>query len=229
MAAMSSNFAAELTGRLRKREAPKRESRHTPRILLKPFGCYYGRKIYCDVDFVRGSSEAWLIEYQYITRKTYLNKTEHRGFLCQDWHKLSNFKAWWDANAIPGRKLFWTYLEEDSRIPVFSPETAMWLTPEAEELFYSIAYNKSINKSGYVGVVAHYDRWEVRVQVDKKQKRLGLFNDAFEAHRAWQRDRIERLKKLIRDETDAQTKSCYKLRLEELKARYKLKKPFDHV
>lgn len=229
MSSISLNFAASLAKQVRKRESPLRESRHTPRVLLLPFGSYYGGRIQADVDFERGSSALWLVEYQYLARRAYLNKTTNRGLLCKEWHRLSAFKAWWDANAIPGRKLFWGYLDHESRVPVFSPETAMWLTPEAEELFYSVAYNKSINKSGYVGVVVHYDRWEVRIQVGKKQKRLGLFDDAFEAHRVWQRDRIERLSNLVKVETDPQTKRCFQARLKDLKELYKLKQPFDHV
>lgn len=225
----SISLASTLLKKLRKREQVATTTRHTRTIRLLPHGKYFGGKILADLDFDPNQPETWLIEWQYIIRKAYLNKTMKRGILCAGWHRLSEFYNWWQQHYIPGRKVFWTPVDNSCAIPLYSPETAIWLTPEAEEMFYSIPYNKSISKSQLSGAIFLRGRWVSRIKVAGKQKRLGVYDTPEEAHRRWQKDRLERLKAFELAETDLQTRDYYKSRHLELQKLYKRKLPFDHV
>ena len=113
---------------------------------------------------------------------TYLDVIVH-----PDWHIFSNFLVWFNNNYIEGWQLDKDILVKDNK--VYSPDTCIFL-PSEINLFITL----SNNSRGLlpIGVTLHKGGFISRIGTGKSQKHLGCFDTKEEAHRAWQKAKLEK-------------------------------------
>ena len=127
--------------------------------------------------------------------------------VCEQWHNFQIFANWFynESNYQDGWELDKDILSEDDKI--YSPETCIFLPKELNG-FIANERNATNQSSKYSGVCFNKKekKFKARLQVDKKRKVLGVFNNtpfgekrAAAAYRKARRIEVEKMKEKYRD------------------------------
>ena len=122
---------------------------------------------------------------------TYKNVT-----CCEEWLTFSNFKSWMEQQDWRGKHLDKDLLVAHNKI--YSPETCVFIAPSIN----SFLLKSDKNRGDYpLGVTFQKDCNKFRPRCGKTLG-LGLFSTPQEAHRAWQKEKINQAKILQSEQTD---------------------------
>lgn len=143
------------------------------------------------------------------------------GFVIEDWHRFSVFKAWMEKQDWEGNQLDKDILVVGNKL--YSPETCAFIPKRINMLIGKI--NPSASFSGFIGVT-----------VEKRTKRMTYraegsklsFKDAATAHKFWQLRKANHIEQAVSWYSncinfntriaEALTSRVWKLRLENLKS-----------
>jgi hypothetical protein len=116
---------------------------------------------------------------------TYLNIT-----CCEDWLLFTNFAKWFKENYIEGWQLDKDLLIKDNKI--YSPATCLFVPQEINK-FLILNGRTPIGNILPIGVNLHNGRFQATINDGfGKINYLGRFDSEYEAHRAWQKAKLER-------------------------------------
>lgn len=113
--------------------------------------------------------------------------------VCNDWHRLSNFKAWFYENYVEGYQLDKDILVEGNT--VYSPETCCFIPGEINKLFES--KKKTAELPIGIQLDTYRNKYMVAIGVNGKLKHVGRFNTLEEAIVARNKAKYESIKELI--------------------------------
>ena len=122
-------------------------------------------------------------------------------YVCDEWKLFSNFKRWMEQQDYIGK-----VLDKDLKVTgnkIYSPETCLSISPKVNG-YLIIKHGR--NTSGFIG--ASYqttskqrNKWISSCsQLNGKNKTLGRFATALEAHLAWCKFKAEMGKELIKEQ-----------------------------
>ncbi len=133
-----------------------------------------------------------------------LKTGEIRPKLCKEWVKYSGFLAWSIQYEISSYYLNIDILADGSW--VVSPETVTFLSPETHfffkfprSKFSSLPYGVSVCEGG---------RYRASMSIRGKQRNLGRYETAREAHKAWQKAKADHALVLAQDHPDLKVKKA---------------------
>ena len=112
---------------------------------------------------------------------------------CEDWHRLSNFKAWFYDNYVDGYQLDKDVLVEGNT--VYSPETCCFIPGEINKLFES--KKKTAELPIGIQLDTYRNKYAVAVGINGKLKHIGRFDTLKEAIIARNKAKYESIKELI--------------------------------
>lgn len=150
----------------------------------------------------RRQREVWRCPF-YSTWKNILtrcySKSEHKRLptyknceICNEWKYFSNFRKWMILQNWENKSLDKDLLLDDNKI--YSPETCIFLEsglnsflakPKETVTYVGVTYNK------------RGDNYISRIYYNGKRKYLGTFENPFDAHRFWQKEKINIFNKYI--------------------------------
>lgn len=136
----------------------------------------------------------------------YLNKkrTYIDCYVCDEWLKFSNFKAWMEKQDWQGRHLDKDILIEGNKI--YSPETCAFVLPATNNFILITGNTKDEN------VGACYDKrsrkWLCEISINGKTKKLGGYNTEEEALAVYRKAKYERTLVVCKNETDSRVKEA---------------------
>lgn len=125
----------------------------------------------------------------------HLRVPSYKGVTCCDeWRRFSAFKDWFDQQQYQ----IGMQLDKDIRVPgntVYSPDTCVFLTPRLNTV---VAMPIARRGLWPFGVTNSYHRYyaainDVRLGYKDKRVMLGSFDTPEEAHRAWQKAKIDQI------------------------------------
>lgn len=124
--------------------------------------------------------------------------------VCDDWIRFTNFKRWMEQQDYIDNVLDKDLMVTGNKI--YSPETCLFISPKVNGY---LVINHGRNTSGFIG--ASYqttskqrNKWISSCsQLNGKNKTLGRFSTAFEAHLAWCKFKAEMGKELIMEQTQS--------------------------
>ena len=105
---------------------------------------------------------------------------------CEEWLLFTNFAKWFKDNYIEGYHLDKDLLVKDNMI--YAPDTCIFCPPEINTF---IILSGSIRGGHPLGVSSHREKFQAKIRKDGVMKHLGYFNTKEEAHRAWQKAKLE--------------------------------------
>lgn len=109
--------------------------------------------------------------------------------VCSEWHKLSNFKRWFDKNYIPGYHLDKDLLIQGNKI--YSPDTCCFIPEELNKMLNT----RSRFRGAYpIGVTKARSRYKSSIMINGHKISIGTFDTPQEAFLAY-KNRKERLVK----------------------------------
>ena len=114
-------------------------------------------------------------------RPTYLDVT-----CCDEWLLFTNFAKWFKDNYIEGYHLDKDLLIRNNK--VYGPNTCIFIT---QELNLFLTLRDSCRGNLPLGVTLHKGRFRSQINNGKSHKYLGRFNTPEEAHRTWQKAKLE--------------------------------------
>lgn len=102
--------------------------------------------------------------------------------VCEDWHKLSVFKKWFNENYVEGY-----CLDKDLKVKgnkIYSAETCVFVPQPLNNLLLE---KPALNRKLPVGVEFHKQSKKFKAKLSNKGKttHIGLFNTPEEAHKAY--------------------------------------------
>ena len=124
--------------------------------------------------------------------------------VCDEWKLFSNFKRWMEKQDYIDK-----VLDKDLKVignKIYSPDTCLFIDPKVNGY---LIIKHSRNTSGFIGASyqttsKHRNKWISSCsQLNGKNKTLGRFSTAFEAHIAWCKFKAEMGKELIRGQTQS--------------------------
>lgn len=149
-----------------------------------------------------GGKEAY---FYTVWRNMFRRVREHHSYIgCsvdQRWHKLSDFKLWFDANYIEG-----TYLDKDLYVEgnrVYSPDTCFFVPENLNHLFKSSYKTKGYNWDKERG------KWAAKIKYRGKTKNLGRFADEQSAREAYTKARHEYIVEIIQESSSIIKQKLY--------------------
>lgn len=124
-------------------------------------------------------------------------RTRHPAYkgctVCEDWHRLSNFKAWFYDNYVDGYKLVKDVLVEGNT--VYSPETCCFIPGKIIKLFES--KKKSTELPIGIQLDTCRNKYVVTISINDKLEYIGKFDTLKEAITARNKAKYEKAKELI--------------------------------
>jgi hypothetical protein len=105
---------------------------------------------------------------------------------CDEWLLFTNFAKWFKDNYIEGYHLDKDLLVKDNMI--YAPDTCIFCPPEINTF---IILSGSIRGDHPLGVSSHREKFQAKIRKDGVMKHLGYFNTKEEAHREWQKAKLE--------------------------------------
>lgn len=150
--------------------------------MVKPFGPD-GKRLYCPF------YKTWvaMLERAYspkchAKRPTYIGVT-----VCEEWRSFMAFRAWMMEQDWENK-----HLDKDIIVPgnkVYSPDTCAFVTREVNNLLTDHAARRG---DWPIGVSWHRQRnkFQSRINENKKERSLGLFHSPHEAHLAWRKEKV---------------------------------------
>lgn len=137
----------------------------------------------------RGYSEAFKR-----TNPTYKDVT-----VCEEWHKFSSFKAWMESQKWAGM-----VLDKDLKVfksKIYSPETCTFIPPIVNCLLLDCQASRGEHPLG-VDYLKSHGKYRARVSIAGTKYFTGtgylkLHDTAKEAHRAWQRGKVDVIENVL--------------------------------
>lgn len=127
------------------------------------------------INDVHGSTEtacydiwAAMLKRCYDEKSQIKNPAYKNCSVCEEWHTLSNFKEWYDANYVEGYDIDKDILIKGNK--VYSPETCCFVPDFINSLFVSRPKRKYP-----MGVYKEHDKYLARLTKYGKHERIGLF------------------------------------------------------
>lgn len=129
-----------------------------------------------------------------VKRPTYTDVT-----CCKEWLTFSNFKSWMETQDWQGK-----HLDKDiiGNGKLYSPETCIFVTPLVNTCLLT---NESTRGDHPLGVSFHkrIKKFAACIsQANDIKTHLGYFNDAQDAHKVWQKAKVEVLNGILDIQTD---------------------------
>ena len=119
------------------------------------------------------------------TRRPYQNYAN--CVVCDDWLYFMNFKRWMEKEDWQGKQLDKDFLS--SGVKTYSPETCIFINNEINQFTKTRNNHKGEHP---IGVGFRRGRYIARVSSgDGSRLSLGSYLDPMEAHKAWQRGKIQ--------------------------------------
>lgn len=121
-------------------------------------------------------------------------------YVCDEWHKPSNFKAWMETQDWEDKQL-----DKDILFPgnkLYSPETCVFVDRGVNSF---ILERNSSRGQWMIGVNWDKSTKKFKAQCNKfkgRQRYLGLFDTELEAHQAWLKCKQELALQLAAEQTD---------------------------
>ena len=114
--------------------------------------------------------------------------------VCDEWKFFSNFKRWMQRQEYKGKELDKDLILKGNKI--YSPANCLFLSPNVNTF---IITSKSIRGEYPIGVTEYRLKDKVRfvancrnpITKDRLRKYIGSFDTPFEAHKAWQKKKLE--------------------------------------
>lgn len=113
----------------------------------------------------------------------------------EDWHNYSNFKEWYDSNAVEGYHLDKDLLSGSSKI--YSEDTCCALPAHINMALQCGSSNRTSNL--HDGVVKQYNGFRSTICVHGTHRYLGYFNTPEEAHQAWRVAKVKYIQELAQE------------------------------
>jgi hypothetical protein len=128
--------------------------------------------------------------------------------VCPEWLYFSNFKAWMQQQNWEGRHLDKDLLIQGNKH--YSPESCLFLQPELNCMLVSCK-KQSIERELPLGVVINKTArlktsYVARDTFNGKSRYLGTRSSSLEAHKLWQKTKLERFNYLQSQQTCERTK-----------------------
>ena len=105
---------------------------------------------------------------------------------CEDWLSFTNFAKWFASNYIKNYQLDKDILVKDNK--VYSPDTCIFVSQEVN-LF--LILSGATRGELPIGVTLYKGGFVSRIGNGKSNKYLGYFDTKEEAHRTWQKAKLE--------------------------------------
>lgn len=106
--------------------------------------------------------------------------------VCEEWHKFSNFKKWFDENYIEGWCIDKDILSPQNK-KIYSPETCCFIPNEINVLFNR--HQKQRSKTGIMGVQFFRNKYYVFISKYGDNKVRGIFDNMDEAKNFYKTER----------------------------------------
>jgi hypothetical protein len=132
--------------------------------------------------------KAWknMLERCYSSKYKEKYPTYVNTICCDEWLLFTNFARWFTLKYVEGYQLDKDLLIKDNKI--YSPDTCIFV-PAKINTFITLS-NK--NRGNFpLGVDLHDGKFRAKIRKDGVQKHLGYFITKEEAHRAWQKAKLE--------------------------------------
>lgn len=105
--------------------------------------------------------------------------------VCDEWKLYSNFKQWAEKHYVTGYDLDKDLLASGNKI--YSPETCCFIPRLVNKAISSVNLNNLLP----LGVSVHRNKYRSRIRKFGKLKNLGVYVNLLDAHRAWQKEKIQ--------------------------------------
>lgn len=151
----------------------------------------------------------------YSRNKDKLYPTYAKVSVCEEWLVFSNFKSWMEKQDWEGKEL-----DKDLLVPgnkIYSPETCCFLDRKVNNFIRDIKRSRGNFPTGVYFNKKLQKYVSQCIQLDGKQKYLGLFNTAKEAHFAWVSEKLRVAKILAKELKDERVSFALVRRYENMK------------
>ena len=128
------------------------------------------------------------------TRPTYAGCT-----VCKEWSSFTKFKEWMKNQNWEGNDLDKDLMVSGNKI--YSPDTCIFVSPKLNLLMLASGAARGNLPIG-VNFNKKTGRIQSRIKKDGKEKWLGVFSTAMDAHKAWQKEKILIITEAAKKETD---------------------------
>lgn len=128
------------------------------------------------------------------------NPTYDQASVCEDWLTFSKFKTWMESQDWEGKELDKDLLVRGNK--VYSPETCLFVSKQVN--MFITALRRS-NGELPIGVSLHKPSGKFQAYIKnlgKGSKRLGVFETAEAAHKAWRAEKNKLATELSKAQTD---------------------------
>lgn len=135
-----------------------------------------------------------------ILRRSYCEKwkaahpTYNGCFVHEDWLLFSNFKSWMDAQDWEGK-----HLDKDLLVlgnKMYSRSTCLFIDQEVNKFFNCGVYPFGVNFD------KNLQKFKARVNINGKNKHLGMFETESSAYKAWETEKTKACIELAGRQTD---------------------------
>ena len=111
--------------------------------------------------------------------------------VCEDWHRLSVFKKWYDANRIEGYMLDKDIINKGNKI--YSPQNCCFVPPEINALFTK----RHLHRGEYpIGVSYKNGSYYAAISQNGKIRKIGHFDTPEEAFMSYKHEKEAYIKQL---------------------------------
>lgn len=123
--------------------------------------------------------------------------------VCDEWHYLSQFKAWMEVQDWKGNDLDKDVLFPNNKH--YSPETCVFIPRKINTFLLD---GEKLRGKYLIGVTwnTRSNRFQSQIRYNNKNIYLGLFDTEIEAHNAWKDHKIMQFNELINDPVNAYIK-----------------------
>jgi hypothetical protein len=118
--------------------------------------------------------------------------------ICDEWRYASNFKKWMETKDWMGKVLDKDILYYGNK--VYSPEKCIFVPAEINSLFIKLCRRSEYPLGVYKSTTKN--KVDVKISIDNKRIFLGSFDDIYDAHRVWQKRKIDYLLILAERQSD---------------------------
>jgi hypothetical protein len=139
----------------------------------------------------------------YSSKEHLRNPTYKDCEVVEEWKYFSNFKSWMEKQDWKGK-----CLDKDILVPgnkIYGPDTCIFVSNKVNVLLV-----KCDSKRGELplGVSKAFRQNKTHYQSHMGKKYLGFYNNIMEAHRSWQLEKCNHIKKVALDQTDELLKTA---------------------
>ena len=154
----------------------------------------------------RGMLKRCYLSSYHVTNPTYVGCT-----VCEDWHLFSNFKSWMETQDWEDKQLDKDLLVYQNK--AYSPETCCFLSSQLNQFLVKNGSRRGEYPIGVCYLIKrkqmvkeHINPYQSHISYRGKSFSLGMFNNDFEAHRAWQKAKAALAFDLSLEQTDERVK-----------------------